>query len=270
MTLPTDLGGWLWLIIRLLFLLVSPTWFAWRVSSTVLAHSICLSGQRSRHKSALWYRFAIQNNEDVSLSGQRVLTIRILEDDGRFLSSHDEAPRLFVGCNPVRAFVAPDLRVLKLEFEELPAYDTWSIECHTNDLARNLVMTVEESKPATDQAKEQQPAPSRPAVLSHTRLSLYGDQRSVFEGARTTPEATFAATAIGLLFLGYFAIVGFLRSFEYSWVDVACGLLILAFGFAMWWVIRRPAPSISQGYWAATVVDRISDGRSDAARVASA
>jgi hypothetical protein len=28
--------------------------------------------------------------------------------------------------------------------------------------------------------------------------------------------------------------------------------LIAVFGLALWWLTRRPAPSISQGYWAAS------------------
>jgi len=269
--IPHDLGGWLSLVLRLAIFLISPTWFAWRLSSSILAHSICLSGQRTRHKSLLWYRFAVQNNESVSLSGKRLLTVKILDEDGQFLSSAGEAPRLFVGRNPVLATLSRDLRELKLEFDELPAYDTWSIECHTNELARNLTMALEEvaavareKKPPAGEPDQPEPALSRRPVLSHSRLMLYGNQVSVFEGARATPELMFAAAAIGLFFAGYAVAVLFGYG-QYTYWDIVSALLIVAFGFALWLVIRRPAPSISQGYWTATVVERTPEGRSNAA-----
>lgn len=269
MSFPHDFIGWLALVFHLLVLFVPPTWLAWRLLSSIAAHSICLSGQRSPHKprSPIWYRFAVQNNERISLIGKRKLTIAILDPAGRFLA--EKKPRLFVGRNAVRAQLAPDLNVLTVEFDEIPAYDTWSIECETNEQARNLSLSIEQvaddkemNKPSTEKSKDSsEPLLARPASLSHSRLTLYSDQPSAFEGSRSTPEFWWAATAVALALGGYCVVIIFgVKQLNY-W-DALPALLMVALGFALWGVIRRPAPSISQGYWTAIEVDSADPGES--------
>jgi len=80
--MPHDLVTWLW---RGLILIVPPGVLGWRLLALMAQHSICLSAQRfAERQSTVYYRFAIQNNEDISLKGKRWLIIRILDDAGQF------------------------------------------------------------------------------------------------------------------------------------------------------------------------------------------
>src|SRR5258708_1867511 len=113
MNLPHDFVGWVALIGRILLLIAPPSVLIWRLFSTIAAHSICLSGQRwGEEESTILYRFAIQNNEDVSLTGKRNLTIRILDSAGRF--SKKEDPVVYAGCNPIHSSMEKDLRAWTL------------------------------------------------------------------------------------------------------------------------------------------------------------
>jgi hypothetical protein len=254
--LPHDFAGWINLLLPWLIFAATSGFFASRLSR-LAPHSICLSGQRAEneHTSTLSYRFAVQNNEDVSLRGRYRLTISIL-DDGCFLS---ECQKLFVGRNVLRAQMDETQKILTLEFDELPAYDTWSIECHTDALARTVLVAIDGSGEEDTEPKERESVArtpgakllSVPAALSHTRLTLRRDRDTVFEGAAYTPEGRWAVAAWIIALLAYFP-----RAYSRGpdlWDLVPVGLLSL-FCWALWFAMRRPASAISQGYWAETLV----------------
>jgi len=244
------------LLLPWLLFLVTSGWCASRLSRFA-PHSICLSGQRAddEAKSSIWYRFAVQNNEDVCLSGRRRLTIAIL-DDGCFLD--DESQKLFIGRNVVRPSVNKARKVMTIEFDELPAYDTWSIECKTDDLARTLSLSVEdinekewESKPADGKgADTAAKLLGLPAVLSHSKLTLSRDRDTAFEGSAFTPEFIWAVVAtVGVGLLPY-SLYAYSRGVD--WWDLAPLSLLALFGLGLWYAMRCPPPSISQGYWTGT------------------
>jgi hypothetical protein len=255
MNFPHDLSGWLTFVAPWLIFLATSTVVAARLSRFA-PHSVCLSGQRAEDAlgKALWYRFAVQNNEDVSLIGSYKLTISIL-DEGRFLD--DDGQKLFIGRNILTAAIDAGRRAITLGFNELPAYDTWSIECRTDDQARSLSVCIENSggelavtKPI-DGGKDSAAAKllALPAVLSHTRLYLGRDRDTAFEGAAFTPEGRWAAAAGFIAILSYSLRVAFRHV---DWWDVLPPVLLALFAWGLWYSIRRPAPSICQGYWTAT------------------
>jgi hypothetical protein len=208
------------------------------------------------------------------------LTISIL-DDGCFLS---KCQKLFVGRNVLRAQMDDARKVLTLEFDELPAYDTWSIECHTDSLARTVSVAIdgsggEDTEPkareiaareiAAHDSAARTPAAKLlavPAALSHTKLILRRDKETAFEGAAYTPEGRWAVAAWIIALLAYFP-----RAYSRGadvWDLVPVGLLSL-FCLVLWFAMRRPATSISQGYWAETVVN-LDDRGAEIAKSSSA
>jgi hypothetical protein len=233
-------------------------WFLTRLSRFA-PHSVCLSGQRGKDESesSTWYRFAIQNNEDICLTGRRKLAITIL-DEGKFLDGHYQ--KLFVGRNVVHAHIEDGHKVLTLEFDELPAYDTWSIECRTDTLARALSLSIrdlqeKQADPQDGEGKDPDTAGkllTLPAVLSHTRLTLSRDRDSAFEGAAFTPEFRWVVVATLLIGLLPYSLYAYYRGFD-RW-DLAAVLGLALFGLGLWLAIRRRAPSITQGYWTGTTV----------------
>lgn len=251
MMLPHDVWGWIEAIVPILFFLATTFGFLKRLSR-LAAHSVCLSGQRVSDDAgpALWYRFAIQNNEDACLAGRRRVTIAIL-DDGKFLEG---GQRLFVGRNAIRGSMEDD-RTLTLRFDELPAYDTWIIECRTDERARTLSLTIDDEM---DSAPEEKPANGKkdeasgallklPAVLSHTRLELKRDRETAYVGAAYLPEGHWAVVAT--LLIGILPYVAWAYYRGWDWWDLGPVLLLSLFGWGLWRAIRRRAPSIAQGYW---------------------
>ena len=176
--------GWVLLGSLTLGILIPPSVsvLAYRA---ITAHSISLFGQRihKKHQGAdvLEYRFAIQNNEDEPLVNQWI-TVEVLDYGGQF----SEVPNVFLGCNGFEAeLVEPARSTWKLKFDELPAYDTWTVVALTNRAALNIRMTVSEGE----------------AKLSGNRLFLPGDRPSVMTG-QTTTEWWWASLALALgLFL---------------------------------------------------------------------
>jgi hypothetical protein len=147
----------------------------------------------------------------------------------------------------------------RMTFDELPAYETWTIECELNHNARNLCLLMDETKPREEErrlikdednpTKVLQPAAPR---LSHAQLILPADQSSVFVGRRMTPELWWATLAV-IIALGAYSSAFYIFVYrEYRHLgneDWVAPVSISVFGFGLWLLTRRPAPSISQGYW---------------------
>jgi hypothetical protein len=255
--------GWLVLVLHIILLIVPPSVMTWKLLGSISAHSVCFSGLRVHESTGvaanrqIRYLFSIQNNEDVALTGKRILKIRILDNLGRFAAGKD--PEVYAGCNPLRVLMSADRTVWCAAFDELPALETWTIRFTTDGEGRNIRMTLEDADPA--EAKKPSPAPAstkKPGpsvdlpVLSHTQLTLPADRESVFKGRYATPEAWWSFTASSLALGGYFVSVLYYvcgRDLtQITWVDTGLACLIVVFGCTLWWLTRRPAPSISQGY----------------------
>jgi len=148
-----------------------------------------------------------------------------------------------------------DRRAWTMTFEELPAYETWTIECQTNQHARNLVLSIDDVNiPRVDQpSTKEDSGRNKPHVpnLSHSQITLLGDQTSSFEGYRTTAEGKWAILAVIIAVGGYCsAFYAFIyRYYGINWLDWIAPVAIVLFGVVLWWFTRRPAPSITQGFW---------------------
>jgi len=244
---PHDFWGWMILLLQAVFLLVPPGVIFFRLFSVIGRHWVCFSGQRifASDPEKITYRFAIQNNEHVALPGRRTLTIRFEEPSGKFLEFSN--PRVYAGCNAIRVRIDKERNVWTMSFDELPAYETWTIECETNRDAQNVKMSLSEADPAD----------SDTPGLSHNELTLPADRNSVFVGRQTTPEAAWAATSVAFSLGGFCAVYYVVLcglnpqslATEAMWEDLVWPVSIVAFGMALWRVTRRPAPSVSQGYW---------------------
>jgi hypothetical protein len=259
MSIPHDPSGWFGLLVQLLLFLVPPVLIV-RLVNTIFAHSICLSGQRISNEApfTIGYRFAIQNNEDVPLTGKRTLAIQILDPDGGFLEK--ETPDVYAGCNAILPGMDKDLKIWRITFEEMPAYETWTIQCRVNQHSRNVRVSIEQAEPTQEEVSSSKKEGDRlknflsgPLRLSHRQLTLYADQMSVFEGRRTTPEWGWATTAVVLALAAYCVAIYFSVYKKYGGlryeIDGTAAILIVVFGWALWRLTRRPAPSISQGFW---------------------
>ena len=253
MTIPNDISVWAEHLVPWLLFGATSGWCVSQLSK-LAPHSVCLSGQRAedKDKRTIWYRFAVQNNEDVCLTGKRKLIIAIL-DDGCFLDS----PKLFIGRNELRPSMDDARKVLTLEFCELPAYDTWSIVCKTC-LARTLSLSIEDindaeigSKPADGKVVDAAvKLLALPAVLSHSQLTISRDRDTAFEGAAFTPEFIWAAVAtVGIALLPYL-LYAYFRSVD--WWDLAPLSALTLFGLGLWYAMRCRTHSIMQGYWTGT------------------
>jgi len=257
--LPHDFATWSG-ILKLILLLLPPGLLGGRLLWAISAHSVCLSGRRvtQEGRPEILYRFAVQNNEEVAITGTGRLCIDILDSDGTFASGLP--PQVYAGCNSIRTSMDEGRRHWSMSFDELPAYETWSIECRTDPRSQNLSLTIERAETnqqntSSDKGAEGSPPPSRLPRLSRSRLSLPANKSSVFVGRRTTPEAWWAATAVTIALGGYTVAFYYsvYRIYEHlGWADAIAPLSIMAFGLALWWLTRRPAPSISQGYWVTT------------------
>jgi hypothetical protein len=262
MHLPQDLSGWIAAAIRFILFLAPPGALLWLLSF-ITKHSICLSGQRipQETQSRIIYRFAIQNNEDVALTGKRSLAIQILDPAGRF--SELTPPEVYAGCNEIRTSLEKGNRLWRMCFDELPALETWTIKCEMNLQSRNVRLSIGDEPGESDhvsKASREEPAkalmPSVPR-LSHSCFTLPADQTSVFEGRRTTPETGWAMLAVALALTGY-VIAEYLFVFStyghFTYQDYVPPVVIAVFGWALWKLAfkRRSAPSISQGYWTPT------------------
>lgn len=256
MTLPGGVWGWIGLIAHLVFALAPPGALILWLLAIISRHSICLSGQRISDDDdpLVLYRFAVQNNEDVPLAGKHRLRIRILDPDGLF--PENTAPTVYAGCNEIHTSTDTDRRAWAMTFEELPAYETWTIDCPTNRHSRNVCLTIEESKPSDEgKGKASEPSPPGASRLTHWQLTLPADRTSVFVGRYTMPEFWWAALAVSSALCFYAAgiyLFVVLRHRDVTLADWGAALSIALFGLALWYLTSRPAPSISQGYWKKT------------------
>jgi hypothetical protein len=128
----------------------------------------------------------------------------------------------------------------------------------TNQYAQNICLSIADIQvPELSKSERQEPRgkPVKAAEndknaapglrLSHSRLMLKADQASVFGGRATTPEPGWAIAVFLIALCAYAACL-----YE-RWTvwDVLGPLAIMLFCGVVWRFTRRPAPSISQGYW---------------------
>ena len=116
------------LLLKYGFLFVTPSYLGWLVFSAISRHSLCLSGQRISRDGVSAYRFAVQNNEDDSLVGRHTLTISIGDELGHFIGEHPV--RVYAGCSTFATEMKNSGKEWCMSFDELPAYDTWTIRSH--------------------------------------------------------------------------------------------------------------------------------------------
>jgi hypothetical protein len=256
MSPPQDFATWNGLL-KLILLLLPPGLLSGRLLWAISAHSVCLSGRRviEQAQSEIVYRFAIQNNEDVPITGTGRVSIDILDSDANFIKG--TTPQVYAGCNAIRTSMDYELRRWTMTFDELPAYETWSIECCADSRAHNLRLAIERAESnsqttSTNDTVQRPKAAPRLPRLSHSTLALPANKPSVFVGARRTPEAWWAATAVFIALGGYavaFYYTVYLTYEHFGLDDLIAPMSIVGFGLTLWWLTRRPAPSISQGYW---------------------
>ena len=121
-------------------------------------------------------------------------------------------------------------------FEELPAYDTWAIECSMNKHSQNIQVTIEKDEsPLTPQTQ-----------LSNSKLLLRADRQSVSVGRRKTPEGWWALF-VTVIALAVYCFWCFLFGFELPYLDLWFAAGIIAFSIFLFLLTRRDAPSITQG-----------------------
>jgi hypothetical protein len=222
--------NWVLLGLKIFLALIPPSIIVWLVNE-VSAHSLYLYGQRTSDvdNARVTYRFAVQNNEDVALS-EHTLRVQILDEDGGF----EDGPSVYAGCNMFTPVMAPDKKCWSMTFQELPPYDTWTIDCTMNALSRNVRLEIGEAE----------------ARLAGNTLHLAGDQVSMLVG-RTTTEWWWGILGLLLGLVVYMFSTVFILGFEaQDWWFVSA---IVAFTLVLYWLGRafspRLAPPITQGYW---------------------
>ena len=225
---------WLSVLLKFLLAAVPPSLIAW-LWREVTAHSIYLYAQRTPAVVGRQarYRVAVQNNEDVPL-GEHTLKVEILDEDGRFC----EGPIVYAGCNRFTTDVDAENRRWRLTFAELPAYDTWSIDCVMTSAARNIKIEVDE----------------RHTRLSGRKLFLAADQNSTMTARRTATEWwwAFMATSVAVgIYLGAVAVVFGFERIERG--DLLFSAAVAAFGALLYICSRIFSPRLvspfTQGYW---------------------
>lgn len=244
--MPVQLTNWLLVALKLALPFISGGYLLTRI----LAHSVCLSGQRtSDDKDGIACRFALQNNEEGPLSGNQKLVIRILNEGGQF--EPGSAVTVYAGCNKIRSSFDPGRKIWTMWFNELPAYDTWTIDCRMNHEARDVEVSIQEDGSSL----------IRSPFLSHDRLVLTADRSSTFAGNRTTPEVWWAVLATGLALLAYTAdAVDFTTDLSrMTGMDWAAEGAIALFALALYLATRRHSTAITQGYWQPTVTEPAAD-----------
>jgi len=231
-------------------LLAVATWLWWLVPpalvfivvSRILRHSLSLYGRpilidRARRE----YRFVLQDNEDVPLDGPLQLRVAIVTRRAVFAA---EPPRVYAGATEFHAELNDERREWTFERAQLPAYETWAIDCAVDPSVREVMFSV----------RQKHPGLSRGAFLSHTTLRVEGDEAAAVGGERT-PSAYWALAAIALAAVGYgFPVYYYFdRPAELSGrflpIDAAAIAVIIGAGFALFHWTRRAAPPIIQGYW---------------------
>lgn len=227
-----DTLGWVWLLSKYVLVLVPPAFALW-VLRRISAHSLFLYGQRTNgdgDDAVLCYRFALQNNEDIPLRDQ-TLRIAILDCEGRFVDS----PEIYNGLSTGSAATADDRRSWTFRFDELPPFDTWTIDCRMNACARNVVVEL----------------PDSTVTLSGSRLCLDAARSSRLTGT-TSVEWWWCGLALVLGCIAYGGIVS--SNVAKPQVTDALFLAVMAvFTLVLDWAGRvfspRSAPPVTQGYW---------------------
>jgi len=244
--MPQDLLGWLLFAFKIALPFISGGYLL----TKILAHSVCLSGQRTSDdkSNVVTCRFALQNNEEVSLTGRLKMTIRVLDEGGRF-GDGDSAIGVYAGSNKIRGGIDESRKAWTMIFNELPAYDTWTITCTLTREARNIEVTLEDEDASLIRSR----------FLSHDKLLLTSDRKSVFAGYRTTLQLWWAASATVLALAAYAATaLDLTLDFDRLGIfDVVATASIAVMAVALYFTLRKPAPPITQGYWRRTEIARI-------------
>jgi hypothetical protein len=222
-------GDLIVLALKSLIFLIPPSVIVWLMTE-ITAHSLYLYGQRTSEDDATrnTYRFAVQNNEDVGLGGH-TLRIEILDEDGRFT----DGPSVYAGCNAFTPVIAADKKSWHMEFAELPAYDTWTVDCTMNRFARHVRLEISEGA----------------TRLAGNTLELKATQQSGLSG-RTTTEWWWGVLAVLLGLVVYTFSVLILGLETQDWWFMSA---IVGFTLVLFWSGRafspRLAPPVTQGYW---------------------
>lgn len=239
--------GWLGLALRFIFQILLPFISSGYLLKRILAHSVFITGQRTSGEKAevATYRFTLQNNEEVSLSSHQQLVIAIVDEGGQFR----EAPVVYVGCAKIRAGLSENRTAWTMIFDELPAYDTWTVVCKMNREARNVTVTLQEEGASFISG----------VFLSHDKLFLPSDRSSAFAGHRTTPQKLWAIIATAFALAAYTArALDFDFKFDLASLAELSGFDwwalggIAIFSIILYFAIRRSSPPITQGYWRPT------------------
>ncbi len=241
-------GGWL-LVIK-------------KIESVMSAHSISLSAQRivDQAKDSVSYRFAIQNNESLALTGERLVVINILDDRGRF-DSYDSVA-VMAGKSRIAGSVSNDKKSWSVRFWSFPAYDTWTLECRTNREAANLRILIEDLAENPSQRDASAFKNQRPVPLSIRELSIPANQQSAFGGRIMTPEWWWMAIITFLLVSLYVILLSSLVAYqepEGFWNKFALAPAVAIYSVLMWFLTRRRSPLVTQGYFSKTENSKTQD-----------
>ena len=220
-----------------------------------LQFSVVLYGKRIENyalsEPGLEYKFALHNAEDVELrtKGALELSIDILDKYGRFV----EEPVVFAGPSVLRLQDSTINRSkLSMRFNGLAEYDTWIIDCKTNEEARNLKLELHE-------------VPSKHSILrriasrfSVSRLVISSDLQVAVSGGDSKPSRktvvawALAACGFYLMPIGFhesawFPLSSFFSEFDPG-LDLPLLLSLVAFSSILAFISRRRVPPVVQGY----------------------
>jgi hypothetical protein len=230
----------MWLLRVIVSLLLFPA-LAY-VLRWMLRHSLSLYGQATRSGQENTYRFAVQNNEGVALrpSGGVEISIQIT-NDGKFLGT----PRAYVG--PKKISIAQTEKRIIIPAQEIPAYDTWLVECTTTPDARQLRLSVADAN--SRKIRRLWHDLPRHLVL---RASKIAD----IEGAHRTPSwgLYLSATIFGIGLYASTTLVELMSTnFPISdweiWIDLVAVVWIAGVAAVILWMVQREPAPVIQGYW---------------------
>lgn len=264
---------WRWLPVALeiagLVLWASFLWLR-----KAVRHSLCLYGKRTfSGDDCITYRFAIQNNEDVPLKDNWRLKLTVLNEDGAFLESAPgdagQTFAVYAGCTTYQVALCDSRRERGIRFNELPAYETWTMDCVMNPQSRDVRLEIEIDAPpkaassSSERGEDQPRRRSRTAesLLSHSRLTLAADRSSALVGHRRTPEISWAVGVVSIALIAYLIVVfNFVPGIPLFWAVIAV-LIISSCGAFTYYLTHRQAPKVVQGYWTDSETLRRNDAK---------
>lgn len=233
------------------FILALVAWMIWEMLSQMNEHTVYLYARSSAPDAhGVKVRLAIQNGEDVPLRTESGMRWRVqirAEPEGGALT---ERPLVFLGPRHLQNGLKDGNREFWLEFEELPANDTWIFDCHLDARAHSLALSLHETRAGAPVHRR-----LRPVSVSALRIDVRREHW-VLNGSTVLPSWSFAAVTIGLVVMLYFGIVLFCSYQWPSWFltplswrrDLGIAVALAICGVGLLKLVQRAAPPIIQGY----------------------